>query len=163
MQLCRSSLRGVLIRGLLLCPVHRDFACVRSDLRGAAQTGQTHRSTAQTRPAHTGSSWARRGTSTQEGTFTDLSSESNWLWSVMKVIYPTGRYMIIIFSLFSSQYFHLNGCWHSGFYKCTSIYKIMTSEITIIPCYHFLKLTALSLTLSNHLYIMIWLYMIYIR
>lgn len=74
MQLCRPGLRGVLIRGLLLRPLHRNSAGVRADLRGAAQTGKTHCSAAQARPAHTrrGRGWRR--SSTQEGRATSFGN-----------------------------------------------------------------------------------------
>lgn len=67
MQLCRSGLRGVLVRGLLLRPLHRHVAGVRADLRGAAQTRQTHGAAAQTRPARAGGGRGSRRSPAQEG------------------------------------------------------------------------------------------------
>lgn len=60
MQLRRSGLRGVLVCGVLLRALHRHFAGVCADLRGAAEEGQTHRPPARTRRAG-------RRSPTQEG------------------------------------------------------------------------------------------------
>lgn len=71
-QLCRSGLRGVLVRGLLLRPLHRHVAGVCADLRGAAQTRQAHGPAAQTRPACAGRGRGGRRSPAQEGRVTRL-------------------------------------------------------------------------------------------
>lgn len=57
LQLCRPCFRGLLLCCFLLRALHCDPDGVCADLRGPAQTGQTHRTFTQTRPPSRAQRW----------------------------------------------------------------------------------------------------------